>query len=102
MYRVRDGRRVEEAEGVSQWLWEAIGIAKQEADCLEAQGDDVVHENWFAEEISGSELGLMNGQSRRVNEDRVAQLGADVTRLAILQNIDDEPDFSVASMAWLS
>jgi hypothetical protein len=91
---------MEEAAGISQRLWEAIGIGWLE-DCLEAQGDDVVHEDRLAEEISGGELSLLNGQSGGVDEDCVAYFSADVTGFAILENVDDEPDLAVASMAWL-
>jgi hypothetical protein len=91
---------VEETAGLSQRLWEAIG--RWPAGCLEAQGDDVVHQDRLAEEISGGELSLLNGKGGSIDKDCVAYFGADVTGFAILENIDDEPDFAVASVAWLS
>jgi len=39
---------------------------------LEAQGDDVVHQDRLAEEISGGELCLLDGQCGGIDEDSVA------------------------------
>jgi hypothetical protein len=68
---------------------------------LEAQGEDVIHQDRFAEEIAGSELRLLNGCGGCVDEDGIADFSADVAGFTVFEDIDDEPDLAMTTVAGL-
>jgi hypothetical protein len=65
------------------------------------EGDDVVHLDRFAEEVSGGEFGLMYGRGGGIDEDNAAEFGANVSGLSIFKDVDDEADLAMRSVARL-
>jgi hypothetical protein len=78
-----------------------MGVGSGRLVELEAKGYDVVHLDGLTEEVSGGELGLLDGESCCVDEDGVTEFGADVAGFAGFEDIDDEADLAVGSVAGL-
>jgi hypothetical protein len=97
-------RRTKRSE-ILQLFWQAHGQRSSYANAfsegLEAKIQNVIHILRFAKIGTRDELGLLGSRSGRVSQNGVAYLYPYLADFAVFEDVDDETDLAMSSVAGL-
>jgi hypothetical protein len=62
------------------------------------KGQDVIHHGWLAKVGTGNEFGLLSDRNGGIDQNIVPKFGADIAGFTVFENVDDQPDRTMASM----
>jgi hypothetical protein len=68
---------------------------------LKVHGQHIIHHSGLAKIGAGNKLGLLSGFGGSFDQNASAYLGSDIPGFSVFQNIDNQPNGTVASVTGL-